>query len=94
MGLILYLLTMKDRRKLVELEICEFIDILRKTTVSTDGAINHLGVSRNKFYQLKKDKSFPKPQKLKGFKELVYELGDLNKYLEDLKRAGEDHRVK
>ena len=76
-----------DGRKLIDLEVCEFINLLRATTLSTDAVINKLGVSRSKFYKMKKDFHFPKPKKLKGFKVLVYELGDLEKHLADLKDA-------
>ena len=80
---------MKDRRMLVDLEVCEFMALLKQLTLSTDGFINHMGVSRSKFYKMKKDDNgFPRAHKMKGFKELVYELGDVEKYLAALKQAG------
>ena len=56
--------------------------IITQKGVSSDGAIKHLGISRTMFYQLKKTKEFPKPKKQQGFKELVYDVSELNKYIE------------
>ena len=47
----------------------------------SDAARKHLGISRTRFYQLKANKL---GKKVKGFKELVFDLGDLEKFKKQL----------
>ena len=55
-----------------------------ESRLSADGARKHLGISRTRFYQLKANKL---GKKVKGFKELVFDLGDLEKFKRQLKEA-------
>ena len=60
-------------------------DVLHpETRLSADGARNHLGISRTRFYQLEANKL---GKKVKGFKELVFDLGDLEKFKKQLQDA-------
>ena len=61
-------------------------DVIHPTNkLSADAARKHLGISRTRFYQLKANKL---GKKVKGFKELVFDLGDLEKFKRQLKEAG------
>ena len=60
-------------------------DVIHPTNkLSADGARKHLGISRTRFYQLKANKL---GKKVNGFKELVFDLGDLEKFKRQLKDA-------
>ena len=48
-------------------------------------AAKFLGVSLNKFHELRDAGLIPEPRKRKGFKEKEYYLSDLTKYLNDNK---------
>ena len=61
-------------------------DVIHPTNkLSADAARKHLGISRTRFYQLKANKL---GKKVKEFKELVFDLGDLEKFKRQLKEAG------
>ena len=63
-------------------QIKDFVHPTNK--LSADAARKHLGISRTRFYQLKANKL---GKKVKGFKELVFDLGDLEKFKLQLKEA-------
>jgi hypothetical protein len=59
-------------------------------TVSADGARKHLGISRTQFYQCKVNKL---GKKVKGFKELVYYLSDLDEFNKQIKETGKNKKM-
>ena len=87
--LINLLIAMVDRGdcdKITPETIDQLKDVIHQTNkLSADAARKHLGISRTRFYQLKANKL---GKKVKGFKELVFDLGDLEKFKRQLKEAG------
>ena len=79
--LINLLIAMVDRGdcdKITPETIEQLKDVIHQTNkLSADAARKHLGISRTRFYQLKANKL---GKKVKGFKELVFDLGDLEKF--------------
>ena len=74
-----------DCDKITPEQIEQIKDVIHPINkLSADGARKHLGISRTKFYQLKANKL---GKKVKGFKELVFDLGDLEKFKSQLKDA-------
>ena len=59
--------------------------IHRPITVGREAAAQFLGLSLNKFHELRDKGLIPPPKKRKGFKEKEYYMSDLCKYLESLK---------
>jgi len=86
--LINLLIAMVDRGdcdKITPETIEQLKDVIHPTNkLSADAARKHLGISRTRFYQLKANKL---GKKVKGFKELVFDLGDLEKFKLQLKEA-------
>ena len=86
--LINLLIAMVDRGdcdKITPETIEQLKDVIHPTNkLSADAARKHLGISRTRFYQLKANKL---GRKIKGFKELVFDLGDLEKFKKQLKDA-------
>lgn len=52
-------------------------------TMGREEAAKYLGISLNKFHELRDQGLIPEPRKRKGFKEKEYYLSDLCKYLRD-----------
>ena len=84
--LINLLIAMVDRGdcdKITPETIEQLKDFVHPTNkLSADAARKHLGISRTRFYQLKANKL---GRKVKGFKELVFDLGDLEEFKKQLK---------
>jgi len=71
-----------DCDKITPETIEQIKEVVHPTTkLSADAARKHLGISRTRFYQLKANKL---GKKVKGFKELVFDLGDLEKFKKQL----------
>ena len=68
----------------------EMISILihRPITMGREEAAKYMGVSLNKFHDLKDYGIIPEPRKVKGFKEKAYYVSDLNKALLAKEKAG------
>ena len=64
-----------------ELELISTI-IHRPLTMGREDAAKYMGVSLNKFHELKDYGIIPEPRKVKGFKEKAYYVSDLNKALQ------------
>ena len=80
--LINLLIAMVDRGDCDDMQpetIEQIKDVIHPTeTTSADGARKHLGISRTKFYQSGANKL---GKKVKGFKELVFYLNDLDDWM-------------
>lgn len=59
-------------------------------TISADEARKRLGISRTQFYQSKANKL---GKKVKGFKELVYYLSDLDEFNRQMKEEGRPKKM-
>jgi hypothetical protein len=64
-----------------ELELISTI-IHRPLTMGREDAAKYLGVSLNRFHELKDMGIIAEPRKIKGFKEKAYYVSDLNKALQ------------
>jgi len=71
-------------------EELEQISILihRPTTMGREDAAKFMGVSLNKFHELKNIGIIKEPRKIKGQKEKIYYLSDLKKSLDIMKEKG------
>jgi len=64
-------------------ELIILTEIVHKPeTMGREDAAKYLGLSLNKFHELRSSGVIPEPRKRKGFKEKEYYTSDLRKYLE------------
>ena len=70
-----------------ELELISIL-IHRPITMGREDAAKYMGVSLNRFHELKDYGIIPEPRKVKGFKEKAYYVSDLKKALEDKAKNG------
>lgn len=90
--LVLEVLTMIDNDEFEdlsdrELELISTI-IHRPLTMGREDAAKYMGVSLNKFHELKDYGIIAEPRKVKGFKEKAYYVSDLKKALLAKEKAG------
>ena len=69
-----------------DVNIEEILSMVEPKTMGREAAATYLGISLNRFHELRDLGVIPEPRSRKGFKEKEYYISDLNKIKDKIKK--------